>query len=53
MTASDLACLRAQIALLRSTSPTKGPAPRYSDEDLARAVRRATGPLAFRPFRRP
>ncbi|GBU19671.1 MULTISPECIES: hypothetical protein [unclassified Methylobacterium] len=38
MTASDRSTLLAIAALLRASSPTKGPAPRYADEELQAAV---------------
>jgi len=38
VTASDRSTLLAIAALLRASSPTKGPAPRYADEELQAAV---------------
>ncbi|KZC01423.1 hypothetical protein ABID82_004259 [Methylobacterium sp. PvP062] len=44
---------RAQIALLRSRSPTKKVAPRYSPEDLAEAIRTVGSRLAISTIDRP
>lgn len=53
MTAFEQSLLKAQIALLRSTSPTKGPAGRYGDDDWRRALARVSERLTSAPYRRP
>lgn len=52
MTAIDRSLLRAEIALLRSTSPTKGPAARYADEDWRRALALVSHRLTLALYRR-
>ncbi|MGU3284691.1 hypothetical protein [Methylobacterium mesophilicum] len=53
MTAFEQSLLRAQIALLRSTSPTKGPAGLYGEDDWRRALSRVSKRLTAAPYRRP
>lgn len=52
MTAADIALLRAEIALLRSLSPTKGPAPRYGDDDWRRALAKVSHRLTWAAYLR-
>ena len=52
MTAADVALLKAEIALLKSMSPTKGKAARYGEADLRRAFDRMGDQLAFAPYLR-
>lgn len=53
MTVVEESLFRAQIALLRSKSPTKKAAPRYSPEDLAEAIRTVGSRLAISTIDRP
>ncbi|GJD45833.1 hypothetical protein MKK69_09230 [Methylobacterium sp. J-026] len=53
MTASDITLLKAEIALLRSVSPTKGPAQRYGEAAIRNVIADAGERLAASTFRNP
>lgn len=40
MTTAERTMMKAQMAFLKSTSPTRGPTPAYRPEDIARAIAR-------------
>lgn len=51
MTEVERSLMRAQIALLKSSSPTKGPAARYGDEDWRRALAKISHRLTYAAYR--
>lgn len=54
MTDPDLVkTLKAQLALVRSNSPTKGPAGRYEEKAWQDAIAGVAERLAHAPFRQP
>ncbi|WP_187193674.1 MULTISPECIES: hypothetical protein [unclassified Methylobacterium] len=52
MTTSERSLLRAEIALLKSMSPTKGPALRYREDDWKLALAKISHRLTYAPYRR-
>lgn len=53
MTQAERTLLRAEIALLKAQSPTKGTGLRYSDDDWRKALTKVADRLTSIPFERP
>ncbi|MEH3065311.1 MAG: hypothetical protein PGN33_22045 [Methylobacterium radiotolerans] len=53
MTTAERTLLRAEIALLKAQSPTKGVGLRYTDDDWRKALTKISDRLTSIPFERP